>query len=286
MRKIILDQPFASMVICGTLQTIPDKWGDIKIGEKILVYAGDISKEYLHSQFDCGSELDRKYSNEIFLGNIPDTTYKVNEYLGYVTVTAHGTTTEGWPLNTEKYIYVCKPYEFEQKIDNYNEDILKLDNLPAHPFQRNIMKRKGDELIIPVGESGWNAIRDKEHFKDTFVFWEDYMNRIIPSPWNPKRTEEHEGPICRVFFVHKNQEVIFETNLFEGVSESGWSERHYIKNGEDHRVETFEFNLYDLDMCSKVGFIENELEEKYSSRNQWVKMISTPMGGMTRWKRK
>lgn len=284
MRKIKIEQPFASMVMCGALQTIPDMWGDVKIGEKILIYADDISKSYLHSPFDCGSELDRKYSNEMFFGNISDDTYSVNEYLGYVTVASDGKTTEGWPVDTDKFIFVRKPYEFEQNIENYDEDFLKLDTLRAHPFPRKNMKRKGQVLYVPVGESAWNEVRDKEQFKKTFVFWESYMSEISPYPWGTERLDIQYESIFEVRFLYRNQEIIFEANV--GASELGWDMRQYEKDGKKYNVEVFEFNLYDLDVLSKVGFIDKEQIQRDSHRHPWVRIISTPMGGMTRWKRK
>lgn len=284
MRKIKIEQPFASMIMCGSLQTIPDKWGDVKIGEKILIYAGDISTSYLHSAFDCGSELDRKYSNEVFFGNISGDTYSVNEYLGYVTVASEGNATEGWPIGTEKFIYVRKPYEFEEKIECFNEDVLKLDKLRAHPFQRKVMKRDGEILYVPVGESGWNEVRDREQFKNTFVFWESYMSKISPYPWGADGFGIECESIFEVRFRYGKQEIIFVANV--GASESGWNIRQYEKEGKKYNVEVFEFNLYSLDALSKVGFLTKEQVQGESVRRPWVRIISTPMGGMTKWKRK
>ncbi len=284
MRKIKLEQPFASMVMCGALQTIPDMWGDVKIGEKILVYAGETSRSFFDSPFDCGCELDRKYSNEVFFGNISDTTYLVNEYLGYVIVTSEGCVTEGWPIDTDLFLFVRKPYEFEQKIENYNEDILKLDTIRAHPFPRKKMKRSGDVLYVPVGESAWNEVRDKEQFKNTFVFWESYMNEISPSPWRIDNLDMLCKSIFEVRFCYGSKEIIFEASV--GASETGWNMRQYEKKGKKYNVEVFEFYLFDLDVLSKVGFKTNEPSQRKSPRQPWVRIISTPMGGMTKWKRK
>ncbi len=282
MRKIKLEQPFASLVMCGALQTIPDKWGDVKIGEKILIFAGDSSRCFFDSPFDCGCELDRKYSNEVFFGNISDTTYSVNEYLGYVIVASEGNTTEGWPIDTDKFIFVRKPFEFEQKIENYDEDIFKLDTLHAHPFPRKIMMRKGEVLYVLVGESAWNEVRDKEQFRKTFVFWESYINEIIPSPWGIDNLDILCKSIFEIGFCYGNKEIIFEANV--GASETGWNMRQYENDGKKHNVEVFEFNLYDLDVLSKVGFKTNELSQRKSPRQPWIRIMSTPMGSMTKWK--
>ena len=284
MRKIKIEQPFASMVICGALQTIPDNWGDVKVGEKILIYAGDISKNYLSSPLDCGSELDRKYSNEMFFGNISEDTYTVNEYLGYVTVASEGKTTDGWPLETDKVLFVRRPYEFEEKIENYNEDILRLDSLHAHPFPRKTMRHDGQVLYVPVGESAWNEVRDKELFNKTFVFWESYMSEISPYPWRTDRFDLEYDTIFEVRFCYGKQEIIFQANV--GASDLGWNIRQYEKDGEKYNVDVFEFNLFQLDVLSKVGFINKEQTQRENSRQPWVRIISTPMGGMTKWKRK
>ena len=284
MRKIKIEQPFASLVICGALQTIPDKWGDVKVGEKIFIYAGVISKSYLSSPFDCGCELDRKYSNEMFFGNISEDTYTVNEYLGYVTVASEGKTTDGWPLDTDKILFIRRPFVFEETIENYNEDILRLNTLHAHPFPRKIMKHDGQVLYVPVGESAWNEVRDKEQFKKTFVFWESYMSKISPYPWGTDKFDMEYETIFEVRFCYGKQEIIFQANV--GASELGWNIRQYEKDGKKYNVDVFEFNLYNLDVLSKVDFINKERTQRENSRQPWVRIISTPMGGMTKWKRK
>ena len=288
MRKLRLEQPFASMVMCGSLQTIPDKWGDVKVGEKIFIYADKMSKEFFQSPFDYGSEIDRKYSNETFFGNLPDSEYKIKEYLGYVTVSAIGATTEGWPIGTDKSLFVARPFEFEQSIEDYNEDIVKLDKSRAHSINRNVMKRYGEELVVPVGPLGWDEVRDKENFKNTFVYWEAYMNEISPSPWTKLESKKIEEPILTVTFVYGKQKIIFESSV--GIPETGWDERVYEKEGERYSVEVFDFNLCYLDPCSKVGFYDpSEDKERNNTRGssrQWVKIIYTPMGGMTKWKRR
>jgi amino acid transporter len=81
--------------------------------------------------------------------------------------------------------------------------------------------------------------------------------------------------------------LILQFLFFAGNNDEDW-----IKNFVhfEDSVEVFDFNLCYLDPCSKVGFYDpSEDKERNNTRGssrQWVKIIYTPMGGMTKWKRR
>lgn len=46
MKKIKIKQPFASMVICGAFQTIPNLWENVLHGETIYIYAEGVDESF------------------------------------------------------------------------------------------------------------------------------------------------------------------------------------------------------------------------------------------------
>ena len=80
MKKLKLSQPYASMVISGTLEAVPNIWGDVKYGEKIFIYADNVDKDF-ENGLDYNKALHRKVFNEMFLGNIPDSLFNTEDFL-------------------------------------------------------------------------------------------------------------------------------------------------------------------------------------------------------------
>lgn len=294
MRKLKLNQPYASMVICGALQTIPNRWDDIKEGEKILIYADEVSDQFIKQPLDFKNEVHRKFMNELFFGNLPEGTYPVDKYLGYVIVSSSGTRTKNWP--NEKYVFVKDPHVFDQSVENFKCDIYQLDKLPSHPSKLKRMERKGDRLIVPVGLSAWQQLRDEDEYKDMFIFWESYMGKIVPPVFanilEPPSEDDDDGEIWEIHFVYDNKVIKFVTNY-----SVGWNMAAYKENGKTKGIEVFQFDLDELSPNSTLGFFKKREPVRsdksgkntaYSQGNthEWVHIIYTPMGGMTRWKRR
>ena len=295
MRKLKLEQPYASMVICGALQTIPNLWNDINEGEKILIYADEVSQQFVKEPLDFKNEVHRKFMNELFFGNLPENTYPVDKYLGYVIVSSVGTRTKNWPIGTDKFVFVKNPHVFDLSIEDFKCDIYQLDKLPSHPSNPRRMERKGSELIVPVGLSAWQQLRDEEEYKDVFVFWESYMGKIVPPVFanilEPPSLDDDDD-IWEVHFVYENKVIKFVTNY-----SVGWNMAGYKENGKTKGIEVFQFDLDDLSPNSKLGFFKkretirtaNSEKKSYAesgNNSEWVHIIFTPMGGMTRWKRR
>jgi len=216
MRKLKLNQPYASMVISGALQTVPNRWDDIKEGEKILIYADEMSDQFTKQPLDFKNEVHRKFMNELFFGNLPEGTYPVDRYLGYVIVSGSGTRTKNWPIGTDKYVFVKNPYVFDLSVEEFKCDIYKLDKLPSHPSNPKRMERKGDRLIVPVGLSAWQQLRNEDEYKDMFIFWEGYMGKIVPPVFanilEPPLADNDDGEIWEIHFVYNNKVIKFVTN--------------------------------------------------------------------------
>ena len=71
----------------------------------------------------------------------------------------------------------------------------------------------------------------------------------------------------------------------------------YKENGKTKGIEVFQFDLDELSPNSTLGFFKKREPVRsdksgkntaYSQGNthEWVHIIYTPMGGMTRWKRR
>lgn len=295
MRKLKLEQPYASMVICGALQTIPNRWDDIKEGEKILIYADGVSQQFEKQPLDFKNEVQRKFMNELFFGNLPEGTYPVGQYLGYVRVASSGMRTKNWPIDCDKFVFVKNPHIFDIAIKDIKCDINQLDKLASHPSNPKRMKRDGWKLIVPVGLSAWQQLRNEDEYKDVFVFWESYMSKIVPPVFanilEPSSLDD-DDEISEVHFVYDNQVIKFVTDF-----SVGWNMTGYNENGKTKSIEVFQFDLDDLSPNSKLGFFKKRepVKTEVSGRNnspasgnqhEWVRIIYTPMGGMTRWKRK
>lgn len=111
MRKLKLPQPYASMVMSGALDIVPDLWGDVKYEEKIFIYADEVAKEF-NDGLDYSKEIHRKVFNEMTLGNIPDAEFEVMTFLGYVIVHCAGTPFRYWSENIYRGVFVKSPHKF------------------------------------------------------------------------------------------------------------------------------------------------------------------------------
>ena len=92
--------------------------------------------------------------------------------------------------------------------------------------------------------------------------------------------------------MYNNQVIKFVTDF-----SVGWNMAGYKENGKIKSIEVFQFDLDDLSPNSKLGFFKkretirtaNSEKKSYAgsgNNSEWVHIIYTPMGGMTRWKRR
>lgn len=293
MRKLKLPQPYASMVIAGTLKTIPDIWGDVEYNEKIFIYADGVDKEF-ENGLDLDNEMHQKVFNEMFYGNIPDETFIVDAYLGYVFVTHTGDLMEEWFKRTDRFLFVNCAHEFDEPICNFDTKIKELVDAPAHRTKIRRMRREGDTLMVPVGEYTWNILRDKNDYKNVYMFWESYMSEIVQPLLSMEDDDRNE--IEDIYFKYKNHTMRFYTNFQVGAD---------VVGDKTHTYFIFRFDLDDLAMGSETDFKEdphtekagfelderNELSFKKDSpskngRRQWIHFISVPMGGQPGWRRR
>ena len=103
---------------------------------------------------------------------------------------------------------------------------------------------------------------------------------------------DFHGAFSEVHFVYDNQVIKYVTDF-----SVGWNMAGYKENGKIKSIEVFQFDLDDLSPNSKLGFFKKrepvkvEKSDRNSSttsgnQHEWLHIIYTPMGGVTRWKRR
>lgn len=277
MKKLKLSQPYASMVISGTLEAVPNIWGDVKYGEKIFIYADNVDKDF-ENGLDYNKALHRKVFNEMFLGNIPDSLFNTEVFLGYVIVGYTGEVIQYWSDELKKFLFVTDPHKFETPVDDYSTDLHDLYDAKSRLVKTRRITKRNRRMIVPVGDDAWNQLRDEKEYKHSFLFWEDYMKSLVQYPW----MDADEEDIYLIKFEHQKKSITFSTN------EPRWCMpiEIYGDLNKDH-ITVLYFDLDELSTVSQVGFDNDKKQESYKGhKNNWVQMISTPIGGMTKWKRK
>lgn len=276
MRKLKLRQPYASMVISGALETIPDIWGNVKYGEKIFIYSDDLAEDFKDG-LDFHKKVHRKVFNEMFLGNIPDEEYVSGVFLGYVSVYHTGRLTKYWSESIDCLLFIKDPHEFDFLTEDYGTNFHDLEDISSHPVKHREITRNRHILTVPVGEYTWNQLRNKDRYKDAYLFWEQYMEKLLPTLFSEEF--DNEEPIQLVKFKYKAQVITFYTNC-----NTGWVIQTNLFENSIVDGYVLNFDLCQLSQDSEVGFVEQETS--FEPKRQWIHVISTPMGGMTKWKRK
>lgn len=301
MRKIRLPQPYAQMVACGALKSIPNVFDDIKKLEKVYIFADDFEDKY-RSGLDFDNELHQRIWNEMTLGNIPDKTYSYNCFIGYVIVSAEEESEDNWMANCDKYLKTKVAKEFKEYIDNFEcpDSILQEAKTKAKVLQR--MVRNGDSLIVPVGKDTWDALKYRETIDSVFLFWEPYMSEISPFLFSKEFMEFESEDIVDIIFKYRNLTKRFEADC---AGSNVRSCKVVVDKSGKTKVKsyfTFDFNLENI---IKGGCYEEipykpqkkhiekssdeDIEENTSVRefrNPWPRFISTPMGGMNKWRKR
>lgn len=291
MRKLKLPQPYASMVVSGALETIPDMWGDVQYEEKIFIYADNVTEDFKDGlNFKIPSH--RKVFNEMTLGNIPDNEYTVGAFLGYVTIAHCGTFIKYWQKETDRFLFIKNPRRFINPIEDYSINFHDFDDVKSYSVKTNRIKREGGKLIVPVGKGTWNLLGNREEYRNVFLFWENYMEKIF-SIWSSLITndEEIDEGVSDVEFKFNGKSMMFCTD-----GNVGQSFRSYVEDeNKKSYLDTLEFDLIGPLVDNGTAIedwrkpIVPSLEEQNKpkkDRRPWIRMISVPMGGITKWKRK
>lgn len=295
MKKLKLSQPYASMVISGSLQTIPNIWGNCKYGEKIFIYAEDLDSEY-SKEPDFSKTLHRKVYNDIFLGNLPDNLNDLptHKYIGYVRIFHTGILQEGWGENQQSTLFIAYPYRFTNYIDDFNTNESELDKVSSRSVALKKIERKGNRLYVPVGKWVWQKLHDPIEYRNVCMFWEKYMEEFANLLFSFE--DRFDDYVTEVHFQYRNNTISFETYTDIGqdiFTKTNTNEIIFILSfDQDYRINKNSIdiqakNKYIESLKSNNGLVTEEEEEVASPKyNPYVRIISTPMGGMTKWKRK
>lgn len=279
MRKLRLKQPYASMVVAGVLDTIPDIWGDVKYAEKIFIYADEVDED-IKDGIEYDKEVHRKVHNEMLYGNISDEEFPINTYLGYVIISYKGTDLRYWNSG-ESLLFVNNPHTFIKEFIDYEERYDVLNYASSCESKPHRMKMINHCLTVPVCEDTWNSLRNKEEYKHVFFFWEDYMKQFATP--NFLADERKEEQIYSVKFINKKKSITFEVG-----DEIGYRLRVYTdeKSGKKCPLYLFYLDLRTISPYSQYDFIDEKSSSPKKKKRERIQIIYTPMGGMTKWKRK
>lgn len=289
-KKIRLPQPYAQMVVCGALQTIPNLFDDAKRLEKVFIFAEDFT--------DCMGGLNVDYKlhqrvwNEMTLGNIPDETFHYDCFIGYVIVSSEEKPCDKWYSECQEHLQVKSAKEFRSYIADYDTAFSILESAKTKGSGLKRMIRNGNKLTVPLGKRAWRDLKYKETLRNVFLFWEPYMSRITHFLFSANTNDED---IAEIVFKYHNQTKICGTysagsdiiSIQSGINKKekpvykhyyafSFSLEHIIKGG---CVEEFP-------SMPKTAKTDEDAEEDDFSireyRNPWPRFISTPMGGMNK----
>lgn len=200
----------------------------------------------------------------------------------------------------KKNLKVIGAKEFKSYIDDFDSPYAMLQGVKT---QNNVLRRmslNGSHLIVPVGKDAWGNLKYRETIHNVFLFWEDYMSEISPFLFS-KESQNYDGEdILDVTFKYRN----FTKDFSADCAGAGLSSFAYEENGKSKSQSffTFKFNLESLNFGNCTGPIPSmpqktlleqsntdDLDESESIRefrNPWPRFISTPMGGMNKWRRR
>lgn len=272
------------MVVSGALEIIPNQWGDVAYAEPIFIYAEDLDSAFENGP-DLLNPLHRKIFNESFLGNMPEMdwfvfpqeSYPTNAFIGYVRVYHTGRMVRGW-LDNSELLFVNKPRRYKMPIPHYDISLMSLAKEITVISVVHKIALVDNSLIVPVSSSIWKELHNTDSYDGYVLFWENYMHSLFPSPFGNKP----EPKFDYVVFRCASQEL----RLLADSSCAGWN-IHKLK-GQEESVEFLDFGIDAIPPQKKEDTSDNEVicydsTDKY--RQPYAKIIYTPMGGMTRWKR-
>lgn len=309
MKKIRLPQPYAQMVVCGAIKSIPNIFKDPLINsERIYVYADYFESEWLEG-FNVENPLHQRAWNEAILGNIPDELYPYNCFIGCVVVSPKEDTDDKWIPGCNNYLRVKSAYEFKNSsyVDDFNVSNGVLAETKVKNKKLNRMTRNGSRLYVPVGEHTWEMLKYPGTARNVFLFWEEYMKGVSAPPY----LDDEIDDINDIVFHHNGQNKCYDCDL------AGWNVRTFghktDKNGKVNPICAFIFGFnieFEIDDnliarplkeyvntilsetdCSDNNLSNSDVEKcethylKEEFKNPWPRFISVPMGGQNKWRR-
>lgn len=295
MKRIKLPQPYASMVIAGILQTLPNQWLNVKFGEKIFIYADDLAEEFIDGP-DYSKAFHRKIYNEMFMGNLPDGVFPTQRFLGYVRVYYSGVINPDLVKDGQQYIFVTLPHKLTTNIEKFNCKDEILEQTTAHRVHLKTIQKQGSDLYVPVCKNVWQRLHNMEECQCVCMFWESYMAAYTLGCFSLEHTNIED--VDEVHFQYNNKTISFMTDGGVGeepmpqyskgklVSILSFNLQYLADNytlielGTDKKPETAK----DEGGCDDAN--DTSFETSRKKCRQYIKFISTPMGGMTRWKRR
>ncbi|MCH5217217.1 MAG: hypothetical protein J1F07_01470 [Muribaculaceae bacterium] len=299
MKKIKLKDPIASMVMCGALDIIPCPWDTVNPEEKIFIYCDGVDCSFANAEFDFSKELHRRIYNEFFFGNLPSIIGEEG-FMGYVMIDDVVKQHKGYNQNYEDSIVVKNPSRFSNRLEDFDLEFEHLLRMKTSIPKLNRMKIIGDVLYVPVGERIWEKLKTNQDWDGLAVAYEPYMAGLAPNPFN---LNEKREPISKIVFIRNGRKIWAESDG-AGISFIPIlnKKNNKIPNNDDQREILYIF-VFGITTLSSDGstiisncvitdnpkpiftYCKNYQMEIHKPQKDFVKILYTPMGGMTHWKR-
>lgn len=293
MKKLKLQQPYANMVAYGIIQSIPNIWGDkIHHGELIFIYASGYDEKYFdpETKFDVWKSMDiRKYHNATILSNAPHKF--MNEcFMGCVHIGLSGKVSREWERMTDcdtllnrPVIFATNPKMFITPIAGFETDysVLNKGSL-ATPLSPRKIKRRGDTLYVPVNYEIWEVLKTDEYSKIWGLYMEPYMENLIPNIFQENYDWNHQ--ICDVVFSYGQKALKFIAHVDQDTWDSALFEVLFHLDGSGRLCED-KYSKIRHHIPGNCHDITNQEENTSEYQLPRPRFISTPMGGLNKWRK-
>lgn len=293
MYKLKVPQPYASLLVSGTVRTLLadiniDK--GLRIGETIFVYATDFPATF--DGINTEIPIDRKVFNEIFLGNLPDNIedYPINTFVGHVSVAQFSNLCNVKSKHCRATIPINSIHKFKKVINEFNTSFEVLNSTVSQRSNPKKIRLVKDTLIVPVGREAWSDIHNPSTVQNLYLFSELDMPEIVSKEckiFEQLSDFTLDIEVDYVQFQYWNKRIKFTTNWGCRVV------RAKFKTSQNP-VDILDFNIQMIDegnCCAPLECLRDYPEYKRlfkeddEYQNPYVKIIYTPMGGLNKWRR-
>ena len=284
MKVAKIPQPWASLVMTGSIKYILPLEESVTPGEIILIYATDNDERY-REDFER-EKVDELWYNETVLGNLYDG-LETAHFLGYVKV-------RNTILREQDKIYVNDVHCFEKPV--YSKSARPSADILARPCKENKYETitfrticKGShEIVIPLGKEAWENLILKE--EDINLYWRKEFSKL--TDWIVSFKDEHGfwDEQFEIIFTHDDRKVIW-TMLNEDIyktfvpiyeTDEKTGKKSYSGNVDVlHIGVTYMECLYperELVVKERERLLNPKAKEKPKEHREWVHIIYTPMG--------
>lgn len=242
-KKAIIPQPYASMIMSGSIQILKNEFGSLNLYDRIYIYATEMDKGF-ENGLDFTNPVHQILYNELLKGNIENKKFKTNVFLGYVYPSVSGEVLEWININRcEDYIFIRKPHILKHSIKNYNISEERLLEFETTPFFRRSIKHeiyyekiyeeskdgwkekieRVSELVIPISIRVWKILNKSHHYIPALCETSEVIKNI---PYVSISDWENNKGLDRLKFKYKDK------CLYGIFNSSPWYNYSFVEKGE------------------------------------------------------